>query len=70
MIHDAAGIAGCELIRRIVGVSKVKDITDITDNALRAEQEKKMISIAKEFIKRRNEIFEGKQFLEIVKKNA
>lgn len=70
VIHDAAGIAGCELIRRIVGVSKVKDITDITDNALRAEQEKKMISIAKEFIKRRNEIFEGKQFLEIVKKNA
>lgn len=70
VIHDAAGIAGCELIRRIVGVSKVKDITDITDSALRAEQEKKMISIAKELIKRRNEIFDGKQFLEIVKKNV
>lgn len=70
VIHDAAGVAGCELIRRIVGVAKVKDITDISDDALRAEQEKKMISIAKEFIKKRSEIFDGKQFLEIVKKNA
>ena len=69
VIHDAAGIAGCELIRRVVGVAKVKDLTEIKDNILRMEQEKKIISIAKEFIKNREKISSGKQFLVIVKKN-
>lgn len=69
VIHDAAGIAGCELIRRVVGVAKVKDLTEIKDNILRMEQEKKIISIAKEFIKNREKISSGQQFLGIVKKN-
>ena len=39
MVADAAGYAGTEIIRRIVGSAKVKDITTLTDTArLRAER--------------------------------
>lgn len=68
-LHDAAGTAGCELIRRIVGVSKVKDITNIADHALRAEQEKKMISIAKDFVLQRETLTDGQQFMDIINRN-
>lgn len=39
MVADAAGYAGTEIIRRIMGSAKVKDITTLTDTArLRAER--------------------------------
>ena len=39
IFRDQAGFAGTELIRRIVGTSKVKDITSIEDGASRAKAE-------------------------------
>jgi 5-methylthioribose kinase len=39
IFRDQAGYAGTELIRRIVGTSKVKDITSISDEHARAQAE-------------------------------
>lgn len=33
MVADAAGYAGTEMIRRVIGSAKVKDITTLTDEA-------------------------------------
>ena len=39
MVADAAGYAGTEMIRRIIGSAKVKDITSLEDGArVRAER--------------------------------
>lgn len=50
VMADTAATTGMELIRRIVGVAKVKDITLIEDEARRAELEKKLLIIAKQLI--------------------
>ena len=39
IFRDQAGFAGTELIRRVVGTSKVKDITSISNEAARAKAE-------------------------------
>ncbi len=56
VMADTAATAGMELIRRIVGVAKVKDITLIEDEARRAELEKKLLVIAKQLILNRASI--------------
>ena len=39
MVADAAGFAGTEIIRRVIGSAKVKDITSLEDGArVRAER--------------------------------
>lgn len=53
VMADTAATAGMELIRRIVGVAKVKDITLIEDEARRAELEQKLLVIAKQLIMNR-----------------
>jgi 5-methylthioribose kinase len=37
VLHDTAGFAGCEMIRRSVGFAHVYDVDSITDDAKRAE---------------------------------
>lgn len=56
VMADTAATAGMELIRRIVGVAKVKDITLIEDEARRAELEQKLLVIAKQLIMNRASI--------------
>lgn len=56
VMADTAATAGMELIRRIVGVAKVKDITLIEDEARRAELEQKLLVIAKQLIMKRASI--------------
>ena len=54
IIEDTSAVAGLELIRRIVGMANVKDITTIADEAKRARAEKICITAAIDFIKNRN----------------
>ncbi len=67
IISDTAGILGCELIRRIVGVAKVSDLTLIENEEKRADVERRMIKIAKKFIMNRDSIQVGRDFINIIK---
>lgn len=67
ILEDTAGYAGTELIRRIVGMAQVKDITSIEDEEVRARMERICILAAKEYILDRKSIKEGKKYIEIWK---
>lgn len=67
VLSDAAGTAGLELIRRIVGVAKVKDITSIADENARVEWERKLIHLAKALIFRRETMRTGADYLELIR---
>ncbi|HWR11167.1 MAG TPA: S-methyl-5-thioribose kinase [Rectinemataceae bacterium] len=63
IIHDTAGVAGLEMIRRIVGVAQVKDITSIEDAAARAKAERMVVLAAKSYIMGRENIMHGEDFV-------
>lgn len=67
VLEDTAGVAGLEIIRRIVGLAKVKDITSIESEEKRARAEKICVTVAKEYIKRRHMFKTGEQFVEELK---
>lgn len=70
VMKDAASIAGLELIRRIVGLAKVKDITAILDEQARARAERICLSVAKSFILEADNYQSGQAFLIQLKKTA
>ena len=65
VLADAAGTAGMELIRRVVGVSKVKDITSITSEEKRIETEKRIIAAAKRLVLDRKAMTSGSCYTEL-----
>lgn len=67
VIGDTVGAMGTELLRRVVGVAKVKDITLIEDENLRSVYEIKLLSLAKKAIMNRAQIKTGDQLLGMVK---
>ncbi|RXI55142.1 S-methyl-5-thioribose kinase [Clostridium tetani] len=69
ILSDTAGQAGLEIIRRVVGDSKVLDITSITDINKRVKAERILILSAKTFIKNRHKIKIGKRYVEIFNSN-
>ena len=58
IIQDTAGFAGTELIRRVVGSAKVKDVECIADAQARLRMERICILAAKELIFHRMDGFE------------
>lgn len=50
MLHDAAGVAGLELNRRVIGAAKVKDITGIEGERQRLLAERICVRCAKKLI--------------------
>lgn len=66
VIRDTAAIAGHELIRRIVGLAHVKDITSIADKDARVRAEKICLIIGKSFILGREKMETGENFLQIL----
>lgn len=69
ILSDAAGSAGLEIIRRVVGDAKVIDITNIEDIDKRVRAERLLILSGKEFILNRNNIKTGKKYIDIFKNN-
>lgn len=68
ILRDTAAVAGFELVRRIVGLANVKDITSIADTDKRIEAEKICIITAKDFILNRENFRTGKDFVNALKK--
>lgn len=70
VIQDTAAIAGLELIRRIVGLAKVKDITLITDKQARVRGERICLQVAKKLILNAKTYQIGRDFLQTLKQVA
>lgn len=64
ILQDTAGFAGTEIIRRVVGSAKVKDLTCVEDPVARIRMERICISVAKNFIlNRQNGVAEGLSYI-------
>lgn len=68
ILADTAGTAGMELIRRIIGIAKVEDLTCIQDIEKRAKVEEILISAGKDFVINREKFKTGAQYIETLKK--
>ncbi|MDY2956227.1 MAG: S-methyl-5-thioribose kinase [Lachnospiraceae bacterium] len=64
ILKDTAGYAGTEIIRRIVGMAKVKDITSIEDEEKRAVSERKLLLFAKTLMSESNIFANGKSYVD------
>lgn len=67
VIRDTSAVTGLELIRRIVGLAKVIDITSIEDPNRRQQAEQICLTAAKRFILERDYVKKGSDFLAIFK---
>lgn len=70
VLEDTAAVTGLELIRRIVGLAKVKDITCIENEEARARAERICLQIAKKFILQANQYKTGTSFVEMLKEQS
>ena len=70
VLEDTAAVTGLELIRRIVGLAKVKDITSIVDEEARARAERICLQAAKSFILQASTHKTGNDFLQTLKTQA
>ncbi|WP_312472818.1 S-methyl-5-thioribose kinase [Neobacillus sp.] len=64
---DALGFAGCELIRRTIGLAHVADLDGIKDEQTRLAAKRKSLELGGILIKQRKNIKELGEFIEIVK---
>ncbi|MFC7371886.1 S-methyl-5-thioribose kinase [Fictibacillus iocasae] len=67
VMADSAAVAGLELIRRIVGLAGVKDISSIADEHDRIAAERVLLTAAKRLIKNRNEFEAGADYIGALK---
>ncbi len=66
VLVNAAGVAGCEMIRRTVGFAHVKDIDSIPDDAKREKAKKDNLTLAKVLIKNRSQITTGENYINMM----
>jgi 5-methylthioribose kinase len=67
ILADSAGYTGLELIRRIAGMAKVIDITNIKDEKKRVRAERILITFGKETILDRNKFKNGSDYIKAFK---
>ena len=67
IFRDQAGFAGTELIRRIVGTSKVKDITSIGDEHARAKAEMLCLKAGIAFVTEPEKMTCGSAYVDLLK---
>jgi len=67
VIRDTSAVAGHELIRRIIGLAHVKDITSITDMNARHHAEKFCLTVGKTYIKDRGQMMTGEDFIKVLR---
>ena len=63
VMQDAAGYAGTEIIRRVVGDSKVRELVSVTDLALKIPMERKLIELGIALISERKNIRSGSDIM-------
>ncbi|MFB5193958.1 S-methyl-5-thioribose kinase [Neobacillus sp. KR4-4] len=64
---DTLGFAGCELIRRTIGLAHVADLDGIEDEQTRITAKQKTIELGRILIKQRNEIKDLTSFIATIK---
>lgn len=70
VLQDTASVTGMEMIRRIAGLAKVKDLTTIADDEQRVVAERICLSAAKQFVLESSSYKTGEQFLNVLKDSA
>ncbi|PLS16443.1 S-methyl-5-thioribose kinase [Bacillus sp. M6-12] len=65
--QDALGFAGCELIRRSIGLSHVKDLDGVEDNGRRISAKKKAIELGKKLMTGRKHLINIDDALQLIK---
>ncbi|MGG1678937.1 S-methyl-5-thioribose kinase [Neobacillus sp. NRS-1170] len=63
---DSLGFAGCELIRRTIGLAHVADLDSIENKEIRIAAKLKALELGKNLIKLRKEIKDLKEFIHVV----
>ena len=67
MFSDAAGYAGCELIRRTVGLVHAADFDNIGDAGKRAGCQRSALKLGRELIMQRADLNNISQLLNLVR---
>ncbi len=67
VFSDATGYAGCELIRRTVGLAHVADLDSISDAAKRADCQRLALKLGRELIMQRSDLSNISQLLTLVR---
>jgi 5-methylthioribose kinase len=65
LLADTLGFAGCKMIRRIVGMAKVAEITHITDDAARAAIEVRCLQCAETLLVERQSLTDIEQVVRL-----
>lgn len=66
VLEDTLGVAGLELIRRVVGMAQVEDIVSIEDEQKRIEAERFCLRVGREFIKQRHQFKTGNDVVKTI----
>ena len=66
IFQDALGFAGCELIRRTIGLAHVKDLDGILDEDLRILSKKQALHIGELLLLNRKEISSIQAVIELL----
>lgn len=66
IISNAAGMAGCEMIRRTVGLAHVEDLDSIEDEKIKKMVRMKNILLGKELIMKKNTIKVGQDIINLL----
>ncbi|MEH7176980.1 S-methyl-5-thioribose kinase [Neobacillus vireti] len=66
ILRDTAAVTGLELLRRIIGLAKVKDITSIQNPESRTRAEKICLTVGKELILNRESIKSGPDYINAI----
>ena len=61
ILSDSLGYAGTEIIRRVIGDSKVNEVSSIQDEEIRIGMERALLKIGIELLTNRNEITDAEQ---------
>lgn len=67
IMADSYGYAGTEMIRRVVGASKVMEVTSVTDPAVKIPMERALIKMGIYLIKHRAQIHSGSEAVDSFK---
>lgn len=67
LIQDAAGFAGCKILRRVIGLAGVADLNSIEDAQTRAEAERLALAIGEALILGRYDVEESTDITDIVR---
>lgn len=70
LLQDAAGYAGCKMLRRVIGLAGVADLNTIENDQVRAEAERLALAIGQSLILERKQIGEASDLTALVRKEA